>query len=115
MSNPIVHFETVGPNESDLHGFYHDLCGWDIRPTGPGYALVETPKGTPNGAVREGEQPELTIGIGVDDLDTSISVAVRSGATVLMPATDNGYVNKAQIVDPAGNVVTLIENSKRAD
>lgn len=115
MSDPIVHFEIVGPDESALQSFYRDLCGWDIRPMGSGYALAETPDGSPNGAVREAEHAELTIGIGVDELDASISTAVRAGATVLMPATDNGYVNKAQIVDPAGNVVTLIENSKRAD
>ena len=30
-------------------------------------------------------------------------------------ATDNGWVIKAQSVDPAGNTVTLIENTPRAD
>jgi hypothetical protein len=27
---------------------------------------------------------------------------------VVMPATDNGWVVKAQVADPAGNLVTLI-------
>jgi len=26
-----------------------------------------------------------------------------------MPATDNGWVTKAQVSDPAGNLVTLIQ------
>lgn len=29
-----------------------------------------------------------------------------------MPPTDNGYVNKAQIADPAGNIMSLIEADK---
>jgi hypothetical protein len=29
-----------------------------------------------------------------------------------MPHIDNGYVNKAQVADPAGNIVTLIAADK---
>ena len=40
------------------------------------------------------------------DLD---QVAGRAGGAVVMEPTDNGWVTKAQVTDPAGNVVTLIE------
>lgn len=79
---------------------------------GPGYTLIDTPSESPNGAIREAERAELTIGIGVDDLDHSLTTATDMGATVVMPATDNGYVNEALITDPAGNVLTLIETRK---
>lgn len=115
MSDPIIHFEIAGPDESTLHSFYRDLFGWPINSMGPGYALIETADGSPNGAIREAEAAELTIGIGVDDLDHSVREATSRGGKVVMPPTDNGYVNKAQIADPAGNLVTLIEAAKPGD
>jgi predicted enzyme related to lactoylglutathione lyase len=27
----------------------------------------------------------------------------------VMPVTDNGWVRKAQVADPAGNIITLIQ------
>jgi len=79
---------------------------------GPGYTLIDTPTEPPHGAIREAARAELTIGIGVNDLDHSLTTATDMGATVVMPATDNGFVKKAQITDPAGFVLTLIETSK---
>ena len=35
--------------------------------------------------------------------------AERLGGEVVMPPTDNGWVVKAQVRDPAGNVLTLIQ------
>ncbi len=112
MTTPVVHFEFAGPDESALHGFYGDLLGWAVKPMGPGYALIETPEGSPNGAVRESETAEVTIGVEVTDLDAAVARGVELGGSIVMPPTDNGYVNKAQLADPAGNVVTLIEADK---
>lgn len=109
MTSPIVHFEVAGPDEQPLRAFYAQLFGWDLQAMGPGYALVETPDGSPNGAVREHEAPEMTIGVAVSGLDAALAQAVALGGSITMPATDNGWVNKAQVADPAGNVVTLIE------
>lgn len=53
---------------------------------GAGYTLIETPDGSPNGAIREAPAAELTLGVSVDDL--------------------------ADCIDPAGNLVTVIENNK---
>ncbi len=115
MTTPIVHFEFAGPDEQALHDFYRGLFHWPVQVMGPGYALLETPDGSPNGAIREAEISELTIGLGVDDLAAALSGAIATGGTVVMAPIDNGYVNKAQIADPAGNVITLIENTKPAD
>lgn len=112
MTSQIVHFEIAGPDDSKLKDFYRDLFGWGQRPMGSGYTLLETPSESPNGAIREAEHAELTVGIGVDDLDAILAQADESGGTIVMPATDNGYVNKGQISDPAGNLITLIENTR---
>jgi predicted enzyme related to lactoylglutathione lyase len=47
--------------------------------------------------------------VAVADLDAAIERAVALGGTVTMPPTDNGWVVKAQVADPAGNPVTLIQ------
>ena len=112
MASPIVHFDiagTTGGPESEQHRFYAGLFGWEVAPKGPGYALVSTPDGSPDGALIEAEQPSVTIGVAVDDLAAAVERAVDLGGKVTMPPTDNGWVVKAQVSDPSGNVVTLIQ------
>jgi predicted enzyme related to lactoylglutathione lyase len=45
----------------------------------------------------------------VPDLSSALAAAEGAGGSIVMPATDNGWVVKGQIVDPAGNQVTLIQ------
>ena len=105
----IVHFDIAGSAEPEQHRFYAGLFGWEVAPQGPGYALVSTPDGSPNGALVEAEQPGVTIGIAVDDLAVAVERAVSLGGKVTMTPTDNGWVVKAQVSDPSGNVITLIQ------
>ena len=57
----------------------------------------------------EQERASVVLGIAVADLDAAIKQAEQLGATVVMPPTDNGWVSKAQLQDPAGNLVNLIQ------
>lgn len=107
--NGFGHFDIAGPDLAPLQQFYTSLFGWDVAIRGPGYAMVATPQGSPNGAIVETPTPSLTLGVVVADLDGALDLAVREGGRVLLPKTDNGWVKKAQIADPAGNVLTLIE------
>ncbi len=107
--NTIAHFDVCGPDAAALQAFYSSLFGWVATPKGPGYSLLEAPDGTPNGAIVETEIPALTVGIVVADLDAVVNVATLHGGSVVMPATDNGWVKKAMLLDPAGNVVTVIQ------
>ena len=106
--NAIVHFDICGPDDAKLQDFYAGLLGWKVEPQGPGYALVETPGGL-RGSLVDAEAPLLTLGVAVPDLDAALADAARRGAEVVMPATDNGWVVKAQVRDPAGNLITLIQ------
>jgi uncharacterized protein len=110
MSNPIVHLDIAGPDEEAQRRFYAELFGWTVAPQGPGYALVTTPDGSPDGALVEAETGSVTFGVAVADLAAAVALASRLGASVVMPPTDNGWVVKAQVSDPAGNVVTLIQS-----
>ena len=107
--NGIGHFDVAGPDIAALQGFYAGVLGWQITPRGPGYAMLATPEGGPDGALVEAEVAALTIGIVVPDLDKALSDAEAKGGAVAMPAVDNGWVKKAQVRDPAGNLLTLIQ------
>jgi predicted enzyme related to lactoylglutathione lyase len=106
-TNSIAHFDVAGPDLRALGTFYQEVLGWQPEEKGPGYALVRTPEGGPDGALVEAESGSLTIGVVVDDLAGAVAAAARTGS-VEMPPTDNGWVVKAQVRDPAGNLLTLI-------
>jgi predicted enzyme related to lactoylglutathione lyase len=108
-ANGFGHFDIAGPDIAPLSRFYVTLFGWEVTPRGPGYAMVATPDGGPNGAIVEEPQPSLTFGVVVPDLDRALTMAAEGGGSVLLPKTDNGWVKKARIADPAGNVLTLIQ------
>lgn len=99
----------AGPDLKHLGDFYSSVFGWRVETKGPGYALVKAPDGTPSGALIEEDDPSLTIGVVVNDLDTALQKATSAGGKVLMPKTDNGWMTKAQVCDPAGNRITIIE------
>jgi len=107
--NSFGHFDIAGPDIAPLSNFYSKLFGWDVTPQGPGYAMVATPAGGPNGAIVETPTASLTFGVVVPDLDKALQQATAEGGTILLPKTDNGWVKKAQIADPAGNALTLIQ------
>jgi len=107
--NGFGHFDIAGPDIAPLGKFYATLFGWDVTPRGPGYAMVTTPEGGPNGALVEEPEASFTVGVVVPDLDQALALAAEQGGRVLLPKTDNGWVKKARIADPAGNALTLIQ------
>jgi len=109
VNNGIGHFDIAGPEVAALGRFYGGVFDWQVDEKGPGYALVGTPDGSPNGAIVEADEGSLTVGVVVPDLDAALAATERLGGTVVMPATDNGWVTKAQITDPAGNLLTLVK------
>jgi predicted enzyme related to lactoylglutathione lyase len=107
MPSAIVHVDISGADEPSQHAFYAELFGWTVQAKGPGYALMQTPN--LNGALVEADGPAVVLGVGVADLDAAVARAVELGGTVVMAPLDNGWVTKAQVTDPAGNPVTLIQ------
>ena len=105
--NAIGHFDIAGPDIERLGRFYSAVLGWTVNPRGPGYAQVSTAAG--DGALVEAQEPSFIVGVVVPDLDVALANAVQAGGQVSMPRTDNGWVSKGQIADPAGNLVTLIQ------
>ena len=107
MTSKLVHFEIVGPDDQALVAFYHHLLGWPTDHRGPGYTLVR-PEDGPSGAIIESAENRVTLGVTVTDVQATVARAADLGGEVLMPPTDNGWVTKALIADPAGNTISLI-------
>jgi predicted enzyme related to lactoylglutathione lyase len=105
----VGHFDIVGTDGDALRAFYTGVFAWQALPKGPGYTLLSTPDGTPNGAILEGPTASLTIGVVVPDLSAALLQATALGGAVVMPATNNGWVTKAIVTDPAGNALTLLQ------
>jgi predicted enzyme related to lactoylglutathione lyase len=103
----IGHFDVVGGDLIALKNFYGNLFDWDIESQGPGYAQIDTPG--LRGALVEAPHAAMTIGVIVPDLNKALAHAEELGGTIVMPATDNGWVCKGEVRDPAGNLVTLIQ------
>lgn len=76
--NGFGHFDIAGPELAPLKLFYTALFGWDVTERGPGYAMVATPEGSPNGAIVETPAASLTLGVVVPDLDAALAAAARS-------------------------------------
>jgi predicted enzyme related to lactoylglutathione lyase len=107
MPSRIVHVDISGSDEPAQHSFYADLFGWAVDAKGPGYALFRSPELA--GALIEADGPAVVLGIGVGDLAAAVARAVELGGTVVVPPMNNGWVTKAQVTDPAGNPVNLIQ------
>ena len=108
-TNSLAHIDIAGPDLSELSHFYQSVLDWQVSPRGAGYAMVETPGGGPDGAITEAESPSIVVGVVVADLAETLAMAIRSGGREVMAPVDNGWVTKAQMADPAGNVITLIQ------
>src|ERR1700685_1944740 len=112
MKNPVVHFEILGQDGSELIDFYralfegpiedHTLPGW------PHYAVMEPDNGI-GGAVGSADAipgSAVLVYVEVDDPDSYVRKATAMGATVVIPVTKvpGPGVTIAWLRDPQGNL-----------
>ncbi|HUO38669.1 MAG TPA: VOC family protein, partial [Mycobacterium sp.] len=118
MTNPVVHFEILGPNGPALIEFYRDLFGWQLqdRPLSgwPHYALLRASNGI-GGAIGSADAVSgaaVVVYVEVDDPDAYVNKAEQLGATVVMPVTHvaAAEVTVAWLRDPQGNIVGVVQN-----
>ncbi len=87
--------------------------GWATNSQGPGYTLVRPGDG-PTGAVVESPARGVTLGVAAPDLDAAVAQVAWLGGQILVPPTDNGWVIRALVTDPAGNRHSLIQDRRSA-
>lgn len=115
MSNPIVHWELMGPDGGGLTAFYNGIFDWEAAAT-PGfdnYHMVDQDHAGIGGAVGQGpeQMPQyLTFYVQVDSIDDHLAQIEAAGGNTVMPRTVvPGTVTFALFADPAGNTVGLVE------
>jgi predicted enzyme related to lactoylglutathione lyase len=114
MANPVVHFEIVGGDKTQLQSFYGSLFDWKIDANNPmDYGMVEAAGGGIAGGVSgagNGDGPRVTVYARVDDLQASLDKAQQLGGKVLLGVTAvPGGPTIAMIADPAGNPMGMIQ------
>lgn len=120
MGAPVVHFEIMGGEGTQLEKFYAELFGWKIKSDNPmTYGVVDT-GGGPSG-INGGVGPSndggkrVSIYAQVSDLQGTLDKAERlGGKTVLAPTEVPGGPKLAMFADPAGNITGLMLGSKRS-
>ncbi len=119
MSNPVVHFEILGPDGRALSNFYHQLFGWELRggqlPGWPHYGLLQPGATGIGGAVGTADaavEPTVVVYVEVDDPQAYLDRAEQLGADVVMPTTHiaEAEVTVAWLRDPQGNIVGVMKN-----
>jgi len=115
MANPVTHFEIAGGDPAALHSFYHDAFGWQVKPSGPTYAMVHpNADGGINGGV--GAAPEgggasrVTVYVQVGDIEQVLAqIEKLGGRRVLGPVDVQNGPTIALFADPEGHVIGLTE------
>jgi len=114
MKNPVVWFEVVGKDGTQLRSFYSDLFGWKIEgATGDmDYGLVAAADGGIGGGVgtsQDGSSGHVTFFVEVDDPAAYLKKVERLGGKTLTPPMEIPTYNLtfAYFVDPEGHVVGL--------
>lgn len=113
---PIVHFEIHARDRAKLQEFYRTLFEWDIEDRSEmNYSMIGAGIGGPEGGVGGGiaqspAAPMVTVYVQVADLGETLKKAESMGGGTVSPPMDvpNGPTI-AQMRDPEGNVIGLVQ------
>ncbi len=113
---PVVHFQIHAKDRAKQEAFYRAMFDWDItQDEGSPIALIPPGKGPPEEGiggtiVQSNSAPTVTVYVQVADLTESIKKAEELGGKAVMQPVDipNGPTI-AQIEDPEGNLVGLVQ------
>ncbi len=115
MAHPVVHWELSSHDAEKLQQFYTGLFDWQIeKQEFMDYRVVRTGgKGGIDGGILQDKDitpPYVTFYVQVEDLHASLSKAGSLGAKTVVPPTPIPVVGTfAQITDPEGHVIALIQ------
>jgi uncharacterized protein len=114
VANPVIHFEVLGKDGTELQNFYRDLFDWKIDASNPmKYGIVEAGEGGIGGGVASSPDgsTSVTFYVQVDDLQAALEKAEKLGGKTAMPPMDvPGGPSIAQFDDPDGNRVGLVKS-----
>lgn len=90
MANPVMHFEIMAKGyRKRTQEFYTQLFGWHVDDDNPmNYGMVDTHSdgaGIGGGISGDGHYPNVTIYVGVDDLQAALDKAESLGGKTVAP------------------------------
>ena len=114
MTRPVVAFQIRGRDARKLAEFYQQIFGWELKTDNP-LSVIQVPPGIGGpvegvgGFILPGD-PAVVIFVQVASLRESLDKAVELGGKRLMEPFDvpNGPTI-AQISDPEGNIIGLVQ------
>lgn len=117
MGAPVVHFEIMGGEGSELDTFYSELFAWKIDSNNPmKYGMVDTGGGLRgiNGGIGPGNHGKrVSIYVEVEDLQATLDHAERLGGKTVLPPTEvPGGPQLAMFADPSGNITGLLKRTE---
>ncbi|RKR76472.1 VOC family protein [Frondihabitans australicus] len=101
----VDYFEIGSPDPATTKAFYEGVFGWEIEaPQGPmPYNMVNGGDGGVWDTTDLGGGSYAIFYVNVDDVAATVEKAVASGASIVVPVTDNGQILFAHLADPHGN------------
>lgn len=113
---PVVHFQVHAKDQAKQEAFYREMFDWDItQAEGAPIATIPPGKGPPDvgiggSLIQSDRAPTIVLYIQVADLGESLLLAGRlGGKAVLQPVDLPNGPTIAQIEDPEGNLVGLVQ------
>lgn len=112
MGAPVVRFEIMGGNGSQLEEFYRELFSWKIDSNNAmKYGMVDTGSPGINGGVGASQDGghRVSVYIQVENLDATLTKAETLGGKIILPPSHvPSGPTLAMFTDPAGNVTGLL-------
>ncbi len=129
--DPLVHFEIPVDDLEQARGFYSSIFGWSLMdwpmPDGSTYIGVHTtpidektrmplkPGSINGGIMKRSKTAKAPIfAISVASIDEYVKKIEAAGGKTVSPKVDLGMGFYAYVTDPAGNVLGLWEDAKKA-
>jgi uncharacterized protein len=122
MGQPVVHFEVIGKDGTQLQSYYSDLFGWKVDASNPmGYGLVQgadnpSTIGSIGGGIGsgpDGYEGHVTFYVAVPDVEEALAKAESLGGTRVMgPEKVMDQVELGQFNDPEGHLIGLVKGSE---
>ena len=103
MVNEVDYFEIAGPDPEGAQAFYGGLFEWTFdEPSAAAYSSVDGDKGGLWDTSAMGSPSWAIFYVHVADVAEAINRAVELGGSVAIPLVDNGTIQFAHLIDPAG-------------
>ncbi len=114
MTRPVVFFEIRGNDPAKLQLFYESIFGWKISTGAFGLRNIEPGIGGPEpgvgGALAPSDTPRVVLYVQVLNLAETLTKAeTLGGKAILQPVDVPGGPTVAQMADPEGNIVGLVQ------